>query len=519
MTVPHQHDQSTERKCAEHGLQDALARYQAIVGAALDPVVTIDASGVIQEASQSVERVFGWKPDKLIGQNVNVFMPEPHHSHHNEYLENYRRTGDTKILGRAREFTAVRKDGTTFPVELTVWQVDVPGKDAPLFTGIIRDITQRKRVEDELAQHQDRLEELVAERTAELEATHEQLRLADRLAAIGTLAAGLGHDMNNVLLPVRCRLDALDAARLPAEVKEHLEAVRRSTEYLQQLADGLHLLALDPDDPEASTEVTDLESWWKQVGTLLARCLPKHVTFTIALPDDLPEVAVAPHRLTQALLNLIVNAGEAVGEDGQVRLWAKPFEDRRFVRLGVTDNGHGMTPEVKRRALDPFFTTKKRGLGTGLGLSLVRGAVQSAGGSIEIESAPGEGTTVLLILPASSESVAHTRHDQVGSAPLAILSIGDRRTATFVATLLASAGFQVKHVDPGDLCACAIWIAEPSPAALEAVRKLHREQRPRIVLLGRTSNEWKDLGPTIIEDPADIDSIRQAISGIREALP
>ena len=519
MTVTHNHEQSPPLKRSEQGLQHGVARHEAILAAALDPVVTIDAYGIVQEASHSVERVFGWSPGELVGRNVTVLMPNPYRSAHDDYLANYRDTGVTNIIGRPREFEAVRKDGTSLPIEISVWRVDVPGSDQPLFTGILRDITKRKRVEDELAQHQDRLEELVAERTAELEATHEQLRLADRLAAIGTLAAGLGHDMNNVLLPVRCRLDALDAARLPAEVKEHLDAVRSSTEYLQQLADGLHLLALDPDDPEASMEVTDLESWWKQVGTLLARCLPKHVTFTIALPDDLPEVAVAPHRLTQALLNLIVNAGEAVGEDGQVRLWATPFEDRRFVRLGVTDNGHGMTPEVKRRALDPFFTTKKRGLGTGLGLSLVRGVVQSAGGSIEIDSAPGEGTTVLLILPASSDSVAHTRHDEVDSAPLAVLSIGDRRTATFVATLLASAGFQVKHVEASDLCACALWIAEPSPAALEAVRKLHGEQRPRIVLFGRTSNEWKDLGATIIEDPADIDSIRQAISGIREALP
>ena len=519
MTVSHQRDQSTPRKSVEDGLRDALARYEAILAAALDPVVTIDAYGIIQEASRSVERVFGWSPGELIGRNVSVLMPEPHHSAHDDYLENYRGTGVTNIIGRPREFEAVRKDGTSLPVEITVWRVDVSGSDQPLFTGILRDITKRKRVEDELAQYRDRLEELVAERTAELEATHEQLRLADRLAAMGTLAAGLGHDMNNVLLPVRCRLDALDVEVLSAEAREHVEAVRKSTEYLQQLADGLHLLALDPDDPEASTEATDLNSWWKQVGPLLARGLPKHVAFNVKLPNDLPRLAVAPHRLTQAVLNLIVNAGEAVGEDGRVELWAKPFEDDRLVRVGVTDNGHGMTSEVRRRALDPFFTTKKRGLGTGLGLSLVHGVVRQAGGSVEIDSAPSQGTTVVLSVPADRGSAERNRLHRVAPSPVAAVSVEDRRTATFVAAFLASAGFQVERVDPGGAGASALWITEPSPAALEVARRRPAEQRQRIVVLGHASEEWRDLDTIIIENPADLDAIRQVISKVMGAAP
>lgn len=518
--MTHKHDQ---KKCPllKHNAQGlhGLARHEAILAAALDPVVTIGAYGIIQDASRSVERVFGWSPGELVGQNVSILMPEPYRSAHDDYLANYRETGVTNIIGRPREFEAVRKDGTSLPIELTVWRVDVPGGDQPLFTGILRDITKRKRVEDELAQHRDRLEEMVAERTAELEATHEQLRLADRLAAIGTLAAGLGHDMNNVLLPVRCRLDALDAAEPPAEAREHLEAVRKSTEYLQQLADGLHLLALDPDDPEASTEVTDLESWWKQVGALLAQCLPKQVAFSGKLPSHLPPMAVAPHRLTQAVLNLLVNAGEAVGKDGRVELWAEPFEDSRFVRLGVTDNGHGMTPDVRRRALDPFFTTKKRGLGTGLGLSLVHGVVRQASGSIKINSAPGRGTTVVLSLPTASGSAEPDRLQNVEPSPVAAVSVEDRRTATFVAAFLVSAGFQVKHVDPADAGSCALWIAEPSPTALQAARRPRTEHQRRIVVIGRASDEWRDLGAMIIEDPADLDAIRQVISEVMEASP
>src|SRR5262245_46033741 len=394
--------------------------------------------GIIQSASDSVERVFGWKPAELIGLNVRVLMPEPHHSAHDGYLANYRQTHQTNILGRTREFFAARKDGTQFPIELSVSRVDVPGASGPWFMGIIHDTSERKKIEDELARARARLEELVKERTAQLEASHEQLRHADRLASIGTLAAGLGHDMNNVLLPIRARLDALDAVELPQNAREQFQAVRRSIAYLQQLSDGLHLLALDPEHAEASIGLTDITEWWKQVGPLLSKALPKHVAFEVVLPDELPRITLAPHRLTQAVLNLVVNAGEAIRcEGGIVRLAARLRRGDRSVELSVTDNGEGMTPEVRKHALDPFFTTKKRGLGTGLGLSLVRGVVQGAGGEIEIDSQPGRGTTVTLVLPPAKHRDGGDVHANADHT--AIVSIRDRRAATFVSAMLQSA--------------------------------------------------------------------------------
>jgi PAS domain S-box-containing protein len=630
-------DQTTPRKRLEHDLQDALARYRAILASTLDPVVTIDADGVIQEASDSVQRVFGWKPDKLIGKSVNALMPTPHRSKHDEYLFAYRQTRIANILGRTLELEAVRRDGTPFPIELSVSRVDVPGEGDPLFTGIIRDITARKRAEqalkeseqrfrdmlegvellavmldtqghitfcndhllrltertrlevlgrnwfdlfvppeevsrvwsgfrrgvaegtitpqaehgvltqsgerrliawsttvmrdsqgtvvgvtglgvditerrraeEELRRHREHLEELVAERTGEVEASHEQLRLADRLASIGTLAAGLGHDMNNVLLPLTCRLDALESKELPAAETMHIDAVRKSVEYLQQLADGLHLLSLDPEDAEASTEGTDLSSWWEQVGPLLARGLPKRVRLATAWPSDVPPVAVAPHRLTQAVLNLVVNAGEAVGEQGKVRVWAEPLEDGRFVRLGVTDNGHGMSPEVRRRALDPFFTTKKRGLGTGLGLSLVHGVARSAGGSVHIDSAPGKGATIRLTLPAHLPE--GSKRALATATPAAVVSIRDRRVASFVSTLLGAAGFSVRYDESGAPGPSALWVTEPSPPAVQEARKYVRESKRQVLVLGKAPTEWSRLGAIIVDDPDDFEALRERI--------
>lgn len=187
-------------------------------------------------------------------------MPQPHRARHDGYLSNYQRTLKTNILGRTREFEAVRRDGTRFPIELSVARADVPGQRLPLFVGVIRDISERKSIERERSRHQQDLERTVAERTRELANSHEQLRMSDRLAAIGTLAAGIGHDMNNILLPVRARMTALDVIKLPPQARRHLSEMRKSCEYLQQLSDGLHMLALNPEGTETAETTTDIRA-------------------------------------------------------------------------------------------------------------------------------------------------------------------------------------------------------------------------------------------------------------------
>ncbi|MCI0630404.1 MAG: PAS domain S-box protein [Phycisphaerales bacterium] len=499
-----------QRSSSNETLEQAIAQYRAVLAAALDPIVTIDANGIIQSASDSIERVFGWKPEEVVGQNVRVLMPEPHHSAHDGYLASYRKTHQTNILGRTREFFAVRKDGTRFPMELSVSRVDVPGAPEPWFMGIIHDITERKRVEDELARHRAHLQDMVNERTAQLQATNEQLRQADRLASIGTLAAGLGHDMNNVLLPIRARLDALDAAELPPKAKEQFLAVRRSIAYLQQLSDGLHLLALDPDDAEASMGVTNLMEWWKQVGPLLAKAAPKRVTVEIEFASELPELAVAPHRLTQAMLNLVVNAGEAIRGDGQIRIWARATKRRGIVQVGVSDTGEGMAPEVKKHALDPFFTTKKRGLGTGLGLSLVQGVAQSAGGSVEIESELGKGTTVIMNVP-----IATRRADAIAQATpdrTAVVSLGDRRSASFVAAIITAGQFTARIADGQDPGSSRLWVIDPDVVTIAAAKRyLRADHKRRIVVFGPAADDWLALGALVIDDPTNFDMIRTTL--------
>ncbi len=489
-----------------------------MLAAALDPIITIDPFGTIRSASNSVERVFGWRPEELIGRNVRMLMPEPHTSQHDDYLDRYRRSGKTNILGRTREFEAVRRDGARFPIELSVSRADVPGQGQPVFIGIIHDISERIALEKELTRHRAHLEQLVEERTRELRTSHNQLRQADRLASIGTLAAGLGHDMNNVLLPVRARLDAVEAMALPVETREHLSAIRRSIQYLQQLSDGLHLIALDPDDTQASTDATNLALWWQQMSPLLLKAVPKRVTFESSLPSDLPPVNVPPHRLTQAVLNLVVNAGEAIADQGTVRVWGRVIHcgDRQwYVQLGVSDTGEGMPPEIQQRALDPFFTTKKRGLGTGLGLSLVQGVMVAAGGGVEIDSEPGRGTTVTLTLP-----VAHRADGDANAAHLAEISLLDPRAASFVGALLEAGGYHVRYASADSVSDAhasresgAMWITEPAVTGPQTAKRwLRADRRRRMILFSPRVDEWAALGVLFVTEPDDFESIRRTIN-------
>ena len=382
----------------------------------------------------------------------------------------------------------------------------------------IQTLKDEQAAREELREHRDHLEELVAERTAALESSHEQLRQSERLASIGTLAAGLGHDMNNILFPVRCRLDALQAEHHGEHTSEELAAICASIEYLQHLSNGLHQLAMNPDDAHASTVCTHLKTWVKDARALLRSALPAHATLECEFADDLPPLAVPPHQMTQAIFNLVVNAGEAIDEHGTVRISAETRDSGRTVCISVSDNGHGMSKEVKQRALDPFFTTKTRGLSTGLGLALVQGVAASAGGRVEITSSPGAGTTIGLCLPVADNW--HRTGRALGEhAYRATVSVGDRRLATMFAAIVKSAGFEVSHVSGEVADDSSLWVADASIATPEAAaRFLEGSQFSRLIVLGPGSDLWRGTWDgervTFVDGTAGVEAIQDAIGSI-----
>ncbi|CAG0984580.1 two-component system, NtrC family, sensor kinase [Phycisphaerales bacterium] len=502
------------------GTSTAALNRLALAGA-LDPIITIDAFGIIRSASDSVQRVFGWGPHELLGQNVRILMPEPHRSQHSSHLARFRETGETSIIGQTHRFDAVRKDGTLFPVDVSITQAQTTGRSMPLFIGIIRDVSMQAAVEHSHEEFRAQLQRQVTEQTQALHAAHERLRMADRLASIGTLAAGLGHDINNVLLPVRARLNALDAAAASFSdcSREHVRALQESISYLQQLADGLHFLALDPvSEQAASDEVsTNLADWWSRTGPLLAKAVPKHVRVTASIPAELPPVTIAPHRLTQAVLNLIVNAGEAIPiarkrMQGRVRVTAHRSACDVFLR--IADNGSGMSEEVRRRAFDMFFTTKARGVGTGLGLPLVHQVITSAGGTVQIDSEVGRGTTIILTLPIAMAANGHHLRDK----PLRVaIDIRDGRAAGLVRHIIESAGHQ-----PADRPDADVLILEPlASLAPHARRWLAQSRTRRVILFGSPAghnSRWESLTDCILHDTSDLTPLRTCLARALESL-
>lgn len=461
---------------------------QSILATAVDAIITIDHAGVMLSINPAAERMFGYTAAEMLGHNVSMLMPEPHHSQHDGYLTRYLQSGVPHIIGTGREVQARRKDGSLFPAELAIGRNDRQN----CFTGFIRDITARKLAED-------------------------RLRESERLVGIGTLAAGLGHDMNNMLLPVRARLSALNSevSRMSAEGKQSLTAITRHIAYLQELADGLHFLAMDPEQTDHRQMTTDLAAWWAHTRSVLTKAIPRRVKLHARIPKSLPLIGVAPHSLTQAVLNLFVNAADAVAGEQSLRPARITLTAARLpphqVRLSVSDNGCGMTEETRRHAFDMFFTTKPRGLGTGLGLALVRRIAEQAGGEVRIDSRLQHGTTVTLCLPAVAGSGRQARQMR------AVVSVRDGRAASMITHLLEGADMVVAKADaPGN---ADLWIVEPNQQTLRLAQtwKARKGGKGRLVTVGLPRSEadqadWRTLSPLLVSDPNDLVGLRSVLT-------
>jgi len=263
----------------------------------------------------------------------------------------------------------------------------------------------------------------------------------ERMAALGTLSAGLGHDMSNVLMPMGVSIAELEHAALPPASKPMLEALRRSVEHLRGLTRGLRSLSADPEDARVSPASTDLSTWWAEATLPYKWTLSADVRLHASGVEStaLPAVAVPKHVLMQAVFNLVQNAAEALSSQGGGNIWVSATEDRDegTVSLQVRDDGPGMDAQTLARCTEPFFTTKPRGRGTGLGLSLVRTAMERHGGRLLINSEPGKGSTFALILPVVQ------RDAQPQAVRTGILTLRDARVRAMIAALLSGVGVEV----------------------------------------------------------------------------
>ncbi len=496
------------------------AQLNAIVNAVPDAIITIDEKGIVASFSKPSEALFGYTSSEVVGQNVKLLMPQPYHDEHDGYLSRYLRTGEKRIVGIGREVEARKKDGTVFPIHLSVNEMTVAGER--LFTGIIHDASELNKVRSlnsrfgEILDHSlneiylfdaetlkfvlvnsgarnnlgysnhelrnmqpadikpeftnqqfDLLLEplrngekerlvfktrhrrkdettypvevhlqlmrrgmapiflAIIQDITEMERREAQLRQSQKMEAVGQLTGGIAHDFNNLLTVIIGNhelLGDLISEELPRAL---LDDATSAAEHAAQLTS--RLLAFARQQPLAP-QIIDLNALIEEMSDMLERTLGGNVRLRSILDSELRPTLADPAQVHNAILNLTINARDAMPEGGDliietsnvdidadaasIRSEASPG---RYVRLSVRDTGSGMSVETQARILEPFFTTKEPGKGTGLGLSMVHGFAKQSGGFMEVYSELDFGTAISFYLP-DAEDVAESAADDDSSS-------------------------------------------------------------------------------------------------------
>ena len=428
----------TDSKHARSLLEEREARLRSVLETAPDAIITIDQHGIIQSFSDAAARLFGYAAGEVIGNNINMLMPSPYREQHDSYLARYLKTGEKHIIGIGRKVEARRKDGTVFPMELAVGEVNLGG--GRLFTGFIRDLTARVKLENELRQSQ-------------------------KMEAIGQLTGGIAHDFNNLLTVISGNLELLERRIAENEGREILKEAQDASHLGAELS--RRLLAFGRRQ-SLLPKATDINSLVVGMIDLLRRTLNATIEIETKTADDLLPVMVDAGQVENALLNLAVNARDAMPKGGRLIIETARTEINdesagaypelakgRYVTLSVTDTGVGMSDAVKQRAFEPFYTTKGPGAGTGLGLSMVYGFVKQSGGHIQIYSEVGHGTTIRLYLPAQSPEApngaeaAGLAHVGVKTGETVLAVEDDPRVRRVSVRRLKELGYRVIETDSG----------------------------------------------------------------------
>ncbi len=365
----------SERQRAYAALAESQARLNAVVDTAQDGIVVIDAQGRIERFNRAAERMFGYAEPEVLGRNVSMLMPEPHRSAHEGHLQRYRRTGERRIIGIGREVNAQRKDGTVFPADLAVGETQVGGH--VLFTGLVRDITERKRAEEKQAQLMHELRSANDELTNFAYATSHDLKAP--LRAIGSLAQWLSTDY---------------ADRFDDEGRNHMALLLSRVKRMDRLIDGILQYSRVGRVRELPSPV-DLNLLVDETVDLLAP--PPHVKVEVA---PLPTLRIERTRAQQLFQNLLGNAIQYMDKP-QGRIAVACAEEGGQWHFRVEDNGPGIDRRHWDRVFQLFQSLKTRDSteSTGIGLSLVKKIVEMYGGRIWLDSEVSRGTTFHFTLP------------------------------------------------------------------------------------------------------------------------
>ncbi len=520
----------TERKRAEEALRDSETRLRAITDSARDAILMMDQEGMITYWNPAAELILGYTREETTGQNLHrLLAPQRYHATYHAAFPRFVKTGRGEATGKTFELMARRKDGEEIPVELSLSAVFMEGWHA---VGLLRDITERKHVEEE---------------KKKLEA---QLLQAQKMEAIGTLAGGIAHDFNNILQPIigytEMELNKLSPHDPMREgLKRVLNSSLRARELVKQI------LAVSRSTHDQQKTPVAISSIIKEALKLLRSTLPtsieirQNVQMGVALAD--------PTQIYQVLMNLCTNASHAMDDKGILEIRLSPVDlsesdlaDQSIIdlrpgphlKLSVSDTGAGMDAQTIERIFDPYFTTKEVGKGSGLGLSVVHGIVKRHDGAITVKSEPGKGTAFSVYIPRVDVQSETTMivDDPLPRGSERILLVDDEQAVVEMGTaILERLGYKVT-TETDSLRALEVFSARPEEFDLIItdytmpnltgvdLAKEVRLIRPDMLILictgfseRITPDSLKELGLELLMKPYGMRQISEAVRKILDA--
>ncbi|MBR1272321.1 PAS domain S-box protein [Bradyrhizobium sp. AUGA SZCCT0222] len=420
----------TESRRAQETLRESAQLARGIINTALDAFVQMDDQGTIADWNSQAENIFGWTRDEAVGAKLSeLIIPYVHRDAHTAGLERFLRSGEGVILGRRFEIDAMRRDGKDIKVELSV--TALKRRNGFVFNGFMRDLTDKIATED-------------------------RIRQSEKMEAVGQLTGGIAHDFNNILTVITGTIEILadavkDEPQLAAITRMIDEAASRGADLTQHLLAFARKQPLEPQETDVNTLIID-------TAKLLQRTLGEHVEIESVFEDESCPAIVDPNQLATAILNLALNARDAMPDGGKLIIetgmvvldehYARTHNDvrpGRYAMIAVSDTGTGIPAGFLDKVFNPFFTSKGPGKGTGLGLSMVYGFVKQSAGHVMIYSEEGHGTTIKMYLPpASGTSLAagpsHGPTVEGGNETILVVE-DDALVRNYVLTQLHSLGY------------------------------------------------------------------------------
>ena len=361
-------------------------RLRSITQTAPDAIVVIDETGIIDTVNPAAERLFGYASDELVGENVKILMPSPYREAHDAHLGRYRETGQKRVIGIGRVVVGRRKDGTTFPARLSIGEIEL--EQGRLFTGFLHDITERQDIQ----------------RRAGI--LQQELMHASRLSAMGEMASGIAHELNQ---PLTAIMNYARAARRHLERTEPdpapiADLVDKAGHQAERAAEIIKRLRRFIRKDESERRLEPINTAVEEAAALaLIGASDRNIELIFSLDDALPPVLMDRIEVQQVVLNILRNAIEAFEGTGErkIRISTRASGPHQ-VEVDIRDNGPGLAPHVADDPFRPFQTTKADGMGIGLAISHT--IIDSHGGQLWAENPPEGGAAFRFTLPVGSEA-------------------------------------------------------------------------------------------------------------------